>query len=197
MRKSRQEAAETRRRIVANAAREFNSGGIERTGLSKIMTATGLTHGGFYKHFSSKNQLLTEAVGQAIEKLLTSLEGSRSTVSLDKIAAAYLSKQHRDDFNSSCPLAAVGTELRLAESDTRQVTSKGIERFISIVAQRFPDLSPKEANAKAHAIVSAMVGAMMLSRIVADKKLSDRLLCDTREFVAKTSRLQFQLIARK
>ncbi len=190
MRKSRQEAAETRQRIVAIAAREFNRGGIEGTGLSEIMTAAGLTHGGFYKHFSSKNQLLTEALGQALEKSLASMEGQRGTRSLDGIAADYLSKDHRDDFDSSCPLASVGTELRFAESDTRQMTSKGIERFISIVAQRFPDLSPREANAKAHAIVSAMVGAMMLSRIVTDKKLSDRLLRDTREFVAKTRRLQ-------
>lgn len=186
MRKSKQEAAETRRRIVANAAREFNRTGIERTGLSEIMTAAGLTHGGFYKHFSSKNQLLAEAVGQGMEKLLTSLDGPRGTRSLDGIAAAYLSKDHRDHFDASCPLAAVGTELRFAEGDTRQVTSEGIERFISIVAQRFPDLPPREANAKAHAIVSAVVGAMMLSRIITDTKLSDRLLRDTREFVAKT-----------
>jgi TetR/AcrR family transcriptional repressor of nem operon len=186
MRRSRKEAAETRQRIVAIAAREFNRGGIEGTGLSEIMRAAGLTHGGFYKHFSSKNQLLTEAVGQAMEKLLGAMEGPRGTRSLDGIAADYLSKDHRDDFDSSCPLASVGTELRLAESDTRQVTSKGIERFISIVAQRFPGLPPREANAKAHAIVSAMVGAMMLSRIVTDTRLSDRLLRDTREFVAKT-----------
>jgi TetR/AcrR family transcriptional regulator, transcriptional repressor for nem operon len=185
MRKSRQEAAETRERIVAVAAREFNRGGIEGTGLSDIMTAAGLTHGGFYKHFSSKDQLLTEAVSQALERSQASMEGPRGARSLDGIAAAYLSKDHRDNFDSSCPVASVGTELRFAESDTRQVASKGIERFISIVAQRFPDLPPREANAKAHAIVSAMVGAMMLSRIVTDTKLSDRLLRDTREFIAK------------
>lgn len=186
MRKSRQEAAKTRRRIVANAAREFKKGGIERTGLSEIMAAASLTHGGFYKHFSSKSQLLAEAVGQALEKVLTSLEGPRGTRSLDGIAAAYLSQHQRDDFDSSCPLAALGTELRFAENDARRVTSKGIERFISIVAQRFPGLPPRDANAKAHAIVAAMVGAMMLSRIVTSKKLSARLLRDTREFVAKT-----------
>ncbi len=185
MRKSRQEAAETRQRIVAVAAREFNRGGIEGTGLSDIMKAAGLTHGGFYKHFSSKDQLLTEAIGQALEKSQASMEGTRVTRSLDEIAADYLSKEHRDGFDSSCPLSSLGTELRFAENDTRQVASKGIERFISIVAQSLPDLPPREANAKAHAIVSAMVGAMMLSRIVTDTKLSDRLLRDTREFVTK------------
>jgi TetR/AcrR family transcriptional repressor of nem operon len=184
MRKSRQEAAETRERIVSVASREFNRGGIEGTGLSDIMKAAGLTHGGFYKHFSSKDQLLTEAIGQALEKSVASMEGTRGTRSLDGIAADYLSKEHRDDFDSACPLSSLGTELRFAENDTRQVASKGIERFIAIVAQRFPDLPPKEANAKAHAIVSAMVGAMTLSRIVTDPKLSDRLLRDTREFVA-------------
>jgi TetR/AcrR family transcriptional repressor of nem operon len=185
MRKSRQEAAETRERIVGVAAREFNRGGIEGTGLSDIMKAAGLTHGGFYKHFSSKDQLLTEAVSQALERAQASMEGPRGARSLDGIAADYLSKDHRDDFDSSCPLASLGTELRFAESDTRQVASKGLERFISIVAQSFPDLQPREANAKAHAIVSAMVGAVMLSRVVNDTRLSDQLLRDTREFVTK------------
>src|SRR5260370_10489532 len=157
MRKSRQEAAETRERIVAVAAREFNRGGIEGTGLSDIMTAAGLTHGGFYKHFSSKDQLLTEAVGHALERVLASMEGPRGARSLDGITADYLSNDHRDNFDSSCPVASVGTELRFAESDTRQVASKGLERVISIVAQRFPDLPPREAIAKAPAIVSAMV----------------------------------------
>ena len=69
MRKSRQEAAETRERIVKVAAREFNESGIQSTGLTEIMAAAGLTHGGFYKHFSSKDQLVAEAVEAALERI--------------------------------------------------------------------------------------------------------------------------------
>jgi len=185
MRKSRQEAAETRERIVTVAAREFNEGGIESTGLADIMTAAGLTHGGFYKHFSSKDRLVAEAVERALEKSLLSMEGPKGGRSLEGIAADYLSKDHRDDFDSACPLSSLGTELRFADNGTRQVASEGIERFISVIEARFPGLPPKEAKAKAHAIVSAMVGAMMLSRIVTDPKLSDRLLRDTKDFVLK------------
>jgi TetR/AcrR family transcriptional regulator, transcriptional repressor for nem operon len=184
MRKSKQEAAETRRRIVSVAAREFNKSGIDRTGVADVMTAAGLTVGGFYKHFSSKDQLVAEALGGALQKSLDSVETKRGG-DLEAIAAGYLSRQHRDSLESSCPLPSVGSELRLAENDARQAISKGVERFISIIQACFPDLPPKEAKPKAHAILSAMVGAMVLSRIVTEPKLSDRLLRDTKEFVTQ------------
>ena len=184
MRKSKQEAAETRRRIVTFAAREFNKGGINSTGIADVMTAAGLTTGGFYKHFSSKDQLVAEALGAALQKSVDSVEAKRGG-DLNAIAAGYLSKRHRDSLESSCPLPSVGSELRLAENDARQAISKGIERFISIIQACFPDLPPKEAKAKAHAIVSAMVGAMVLSRIATDGKLSNRLLRDTKDFLTQ------------
>src|ERR1700746_252931 len=74
MRKSKQEAAETRRRIVSVAAREFNKSGIDRTGVADVMMAAGLTTGGFYKHFSSKDQLVAEALGGALQASLDSVE---------------------------------------------------------------------------------------------------------------------------
>ncbi len=186
MRKSRQEAADTRERIVNVAAREFNEGGIEGTGLADIMTAAGLTHGGFYKHFSSKDQLVAEAVEQALDRSLLSLEGFRGGRSLESIATEYLSKQHRDEFEEACPLASLGSELRFAEEETRDVASRGIERFISVIAARFPKLPPREAKTKARGVVAAMVGGMMLSRIVTDSKLSDRFLRDTKNLIVQS-----------
>lgn len=182
MRKSKQQAAETRKRIVTVAAREFNKSGIDRTGVVDVMTAAGLTIGGFYKHFSSKDQLIAEALGGALQKSLDSVETKRGG-DLEAIAAGYLSKLHRDSLESSCPLPSIGSELRLAEDDAREAISVGIERFISIIQACFPDLPPKEAQSKARAILSAMVGAMVLSRIVIDPKLSDRLLRDTKNFI--------------
>ena len=95
----------------------------------------------------------------------------------------FLSTKHRDSLESSCPLPSVGSELRLAENDARQAISQGIERFVSMIAACLPDVPPKEAKPKARAILSAMVGAMVLSRIVTDSKLSDRLLSDTKDFL--------------
>ena len=184
MPKSKQEAAETRRRIVDVAAREFNKSGIDRTGVADVMTAAGLTTGGFYKHFSSKDQLIAEALGGALQKSLDSVESKRGG-DLEAIVAGYLSTKHRDSLESSCPLPSVGSELRLAENDARQAISQGIERFVSMIAACFPDLPPKEAKPKARAILSAMVGAMVLSRIVTDSKLSDRLLSDTKDFLTR------------
>src|ERR1700746_1534051 len=112
MRKSKQEAAETRRRIVSVAAPEVKKSGIDRTGVADVMTAAGLTVGGFYKHFSSKDQLVAEALGGALQKSLDSVETKRGG-DLEAIAAAYLSEKHRDRLESSCPLPAVASELRL------------------------------------------------------------------------------------
>jgi TetR/AcrR family transcriptional regulator, transcriptional repressor for nem operon len=192
MRKSRKEAAETRERIVKMAAREFNESGIQATGLAEIMAAAGLTHGGFYKHFSSKDQLVGEAVEKSMEGIKASMEGPRANQSLGDTVGEYLSKRHRDDSEEACPLASLGSELRRAKNRTRRVASKAVEQIVSIIEAHLSGLSPKEARSLAHAIVAAMVGGMMLSRIVTDRKLSDSFLRDTRDYVlegtAKRSR---------
>jgi TetR/AcrR family transcriptional regulator, transcriptional repressor for nem operon len=183
MRKSRQEAAETRERIVKAAAREFNESGIQSTGLTEIMAAAGLTHGGFYKHFSSKDQLVAEAVEAALERIADSMQSPKANRSLEETVGEYLSKKHRDNSEEACPLASLGSELRHSGQDTRRLASKGVEQIITIIASHLSELPPKEAKARAHAIVAAMVGGMMLSRIVTDPKLSDSLLRDTKAFV--------------
>jgi TetR/AcrR family transcriptional repressor of nem operon len=192
MRKSRKEAAETRERIVKMAAREFNESGIQATGLAEIMAAAGLTHGGFYKHFSSKDQLVGEAVEKSMEGIKASMEGPRANRSLGDTVGEYLSKRHRDDSEEACPLASLGSELQRAENRTRRVASKAVEQIVSIIEAHLTGLSAKDGRSCAHAVVAAMVGGMMLSRIVTDRKLSDRFLRDTRDFVlegtAKRSR---------
>jgi TetR/AcrR family transcriptional repressor of nem operon len=187
MRKSRKEAAETRERIVKVAAREFNESGIQGTGLAEIMAAAGLTHGGFYKHFTSKDQLVAEAVEKGMGGIRASMEGPRANRSLDDTVGEYLSKRHRDDAEEACPLASLGSELRHAEDNARQVASNAVEQIVSIIEAHLSGLSPKEARSRAHAIVAAMVGGMMLSRIVKDRKLSDSFLRDTRDFVLQGS----------
>ena len=105
MRKSREEAAETRKRIVQAAAREFREKGIVATGLADLMKAAGLTHGGFYKHFASKDQLVAEATVAALDSIIEEL-AAQPTV--NSAVAAYLSTRHRDSPASGCPLAALG-----------------------------------------------------------------------------------------
>src|SRR5580693_7777229 len=110
MRKSREEAAQTRKRIVTAAAGEFRKNGIVASGLNDLMKAAGLTHGGFYKHFESKDQLVTEACMEAVDTAIRERLAAAASEEAGA-AAAYLSTGHRDNPASGCPLSAIGSEL--------------------------------------------------------------------------------------
>src|SRR6266851_2360933 len=170
MRKSREEAAETRERIVDTAAHEFGQHGIAETGLADVMAAVGLTHGGFYKHFESKGQLVAEAIEKSMNSQRLSLEKAKGDEALEAIVKTYVSSTHRDNTEEVCPVAALGSIVQL----------------ISLIESRLTYLSPKQAKSRAHAILAAMVGSVVLSRIVMSPKLSDSLLRDTREFILQT-----------
>src|SRR4029077_1838024 len=117
LRKSKEEAAETRRRIVAAAAGEFREHGIVAPGLADLMQAAGLTHGGFYKHFESKDQVVAEACAEAARVLREKLE---ATPSKGRVLGSYLSTRHRDDPAAGCPLAALGSELARSDEKTKE-----------------------------------------------------------------------------
>src|SRR6476646_6385709 len=106
MRKSREEAAQTRRRIVEAASCEFRKCGIVATGLNDLMRAAGLTHGGFYKHFESKDQLVAEACADAVEMTICERLAAAASEK-GGAAAAYFSVGHRDNPATGCPLSAI------------------------------------------------------------------------------------------
>src|SRR2546429_8179408 len=104
MRKSREEAAETRRHIVKTAATEFRRNGVKATGLAELMAAAGLTPGGFYRHFDSKEQLVAEACAEAIESIVSEIETwSLGKGGLETVLTNYLSEEHRDHPAEGCP----------------------------------------------------------------------------------------------
>lgn len=121
MRKSKAEAAETRRRIIEVAAREFRRDGIHGASLADVMSAAGLSHGGFYRHFGSKEELVAEALAAAMESILeragaaADLRGDKSGI--DAIVDAYLAIDHRDERSAGCPLAGLGSELARRRRD--------------------------------------------------------------------------------
>src|SRR5216684_5274277 len=106
MRKSREEAAATRERIVDAAAREFRQNGIAETGLNDLMQTAGLTHGGFFKHFESKDQVVGEAVKRSFEQcfadMVSSAEGKAPEAALSTLVTKYLSANHRDCIGEAC-----------------------------------------------------------------------------------------------
>lgn len=175
MRRSREEAIQTRQRIVATAACKFRKNGIVASGLNELMNESGLTRGGFYKHFESKDQLVAEAYAEATSALIEriSAEASRGPT---KAVAAYLSASHRDNPGAGCPLAAIGSELARCDRTTRDIATEGFRELVTVMSRQFDDLPPEKAKRRALAAVSTMIGALTMSRIVTDPKLSAAIL---------------------
>jgi TetR/AcrR family transcriptional repressor of nem operon len=172
MRKSREEAAQTRRRIVEAASREFRKNGIVATGLNDLMKAAGLTRGGFYKHFESKDQLVAEACAAAVDAAIASW-GMEAQPTINAAVAAYLSTHHRDDPASGCPLAAIGSELSRTDKKAREAATEGFTRLVAVLVGKS---KTQDARRRALAAVATMIGAVTMSRVVTDPGLSAEIL---------------------
>jgi TetR/AcrR family transcriptional regulator, transcriptional repressor for nem operon len=190
MKKSKLEAAETRRRIVRTAAAEFRRNGITGTGLSDLMAAAGLTHGGFYRHFGSKDQLVAEACAAGMQSVVETTEAAAAhrpaNSGLQAIAERYLSTDHRDDQSDGCPLAGLGSELARSDDSTRAAATAGFLKLVDVVARQYRRTKPDVAKARALVALSAMIGAVTMSRIVTDPKLSAAILQQTKKHLANT-----------
>ncbi|WP_218187159.1 TetR/AcrR family transcriptional regulator [Pseudomonas sp. URIL14HWK12:I6] len=164
------------------ASQVFKCNGINATGVSEIMAAAGLTHGGFYRHFESKEQLVAEACAVSMEELVGAAEiavdGGDETF-LQHIQD-FLSADYRDDRLGGCPLVAMGSELARADAETRRAASSGFEGLIELMAKRSRYKDPESAKADAIFTLSSMIGAVTMSRIVDDPELSDLILESTK-----------------
>jgi TetR/AcrR family transcriptional repressor of nem operon len=173
LRKSNKEAAETRRAIVTSAADHIRRAGIAEASLSDIMAGAGLTHGGFYKHFRNREQLIAEALvaaGGATAELLGEARAEKGrNAALDR----YLSPEHRDAATPTCPMAALASEAARAPGETRAAAAAVIEEMIKTLAE---DPSSEEACGEAMVDYATMIGAIALARIVSGTPLSDDIL---------------------
>jgi TetR/AcrR family transcriptional regulator, transcriptional repressor for nem operon len=189
MRKSKKEAEETRKRIVEMAADEFRQHGIATSSIADLMAAAGLTHGGFYRHFDSKEQLVAEATAAALDTILdtlaTAAAGKKGRNGLKAASAAYLSAEHRDNLRHGCPLAALGSELARSDKRVRDVATTGFSRMVEILVAHFDESRAAEAMKRAMATAAAMIGAVTMSRVLVDQKLSDSLLQAVKESIAR------------
>jgi TetR/AcrR family transcriptional regulator, transcriptional repressor for nem operon len=178
LRKSNKEAAETRRAIVKAAADHVRRTGIAEASLSDIMAAAGLTHGGFYKHFRNREQLVAEALvaagGAAAESLRAARAGKGPNAAFDR----YLSPEHRDAVTPTCPMAALGSEAARASGETRAAAAVVINEMIETLAE---DPSSKEARGEALVDYATLIGAITLARIVSGTPLSEEILKRTRK----------------
>jgi TetR/AcrR family transcriptional repressor of nem operon len=179
MRVSKAEAANNRERIIEVAARMFRELGFEGIGVADLMKSAGLTHGGFYGHFASKEDLMAQACERALNDSLEALKAlseSGGQKALNAIASAYLSPLHRDQPGAGCVLAALGAEAPRHGSAVRAAFTRGVQNAIDVLGRLMQAKSKRAKRQRAMAIYASMIGAIILCRAVDDPELSDELL---------------------
>ena len=172
---SRKEA--THERIVETAARAIRRGGYRGAGVADIMKEAGLTHGGFYAHFESREGMLAEAADRAGADTVAFLAGVAAAAppkqELDAMLRAYLSKEHVESVETGCAVAALGSEMPRQAPKVRRAATHRIKEMIDLVARQLPDWGRPGAHERALVTVATALGALILARAVDDPKLSD------------------------
>jgi TetR/AcrR family transcriptional repressor of nem operon len=180
MKVSREQVQEHRERILAAAARLFRERGFEGVSVAQVMQAAGLTHGAFYGHFDSKDALIREAVAYqppAGPRKRTEPESAA------EYADSYLTIRHRDNWGTGCPIASLGPEVARGSAEARAALTGSIRRQIDRFSAASPGATPAERRRAAIATWSAMIGALVLARVVDDEKLSEEILAATRKSI--------------
>lgn len=179
MKVSKERAAQNRERVVDTASKLFREHGYHGIGVADLMKAAGLTHGGFYAKFGSKEALLAEAAAKAIEVSMDDWDrvvAKQPGDPLRAVTEAYLSPLHRDQIGRGCALAALGPELSRLSDEVRDAVTDGVSKQIDKLAPIMPQADPQAQRQGALAAYAAMVGALMLARAVTDEKLSTEMM---------------------
>jgi TetR/AcrR family transcriptional repressor of nem operon len=191
LRLTKEKAEENRRLIVETASQMFRLHGLENVAVADVMKEAGFTHGGFYNHFKSKEELATEAVASAFDHAAKNLSedlasGNDPRKALNAVLADYLSPAHRDTSTGGCPAPAFPADAARSGKDVQAVFADGIESYLEIFAARM-DGDKREARQRAVALLSGIVGALVLSRAVkkSQPRLSDELLASARKQICK------------
>ena len=180
MRVSREKAARNREEMLVAAARLFRENGIDATGVDSITGAAGLTHGGLYSQFGSKQAIVAEALRFALARSRsrwrqTAADKSRREAFSD-IAGYYLSPEHRDAHGRGCLVAALGCEIARQPPSVRRVFTEELKGVLEFLSGLMPDDVSKRRREDAIAAFAGMVGAVILARAVDDEALSRRIL---------------------
>jgi len=175
----------TRDRIVRNAARKLRAEGLGGPGVASVMKASGLTVGGFYKHFRNKDELLAEAIAQGFaessEKIYSSLQNVPREDRWKELIRLYLSPQHCDYPDSGCPVAALAPEMARTKPGVRKRISGLIKDRMDRWVEFIPGRTAAEREQNFFVILSAMAGAVSVARILTDPADKQRLLASVRD----------------
>jgi TetR/AcrR family transcriptional repressor of nem operon len=179
MRVSRIQAKENRQNVINVASHLFREHGFDGIGLKDLMEGAGLTQGAFYKQFTSKDDLAAQASKRALEsasRRWSAAADANPQNPLGEVIAFYLSMEHRAERMDGCPVVALGSDAARQGADVKASFEAGIREYLEMVGNWVGEAGGEEPGRKAMAIVSTMVGALLLSRTVNDERLSKRFL---------------------
>jgi TetR/AcrR family transcriptional repressor of nem operon len=183
MRHSKDDKAASHERIVATAAARIRESGTQQPGVAEIMHAAGLTHGGFYKHFASRDALITEAVERALaENDATAHITADADDPLAAFADWYVATAHRDDPATGCGVAGLGADVWRVGGAAQDAYRAQVENYLAHLQTLLGGKDP-ETRRQATVTLSAMVGAVTIARALGPTRRSDELLRDVREAV--------------
>ena len=187
MRYSREHKLETHARIVKKASVRLREKGAHGIGVADLMKEAGLTHGGFYAHFDSREALVIEAFGYAMDRAADRWRKVVEQIPPDKrfstIVEGYLTPTHRDDPGNGCTVPTLGAEIARESPKTRRAFAAKLEQMIDMIADQIPGVSPKAARKQATAALATMMGTIVMSRIAGSGEFSDEVLSAGREAV--------------
>ncbi|MFD1561704.1 TetR/AcrR family transcriptional regulator [Paraburkholderia silviterrae] len=167
----------THQRILDIAAKRFREHGIDGISIADLMKEAGLTVGGFYKHFASREELVAAAFQHALEDI-ASWEGT-ITMSPRQAMRTYISEAHRDAVANGCPIAALANDVSRSTDETREIYTNRVRRIMEQISKALPTEDSASKRSEAALIVSACIGAITLSRAISDPKLSKQVLDGT------------------
>jgi TetR/AcrR family transcriptional repressor of nem operon len=187
MRYGPEHKGETHQKIVKDASRRVRAEGITGAAVSAVMRDAGLTHGGFYKHFGSKDELLLESVREAFREMGDRLaevgEQSPPGTGWKAIVKAYLSPEHCDHAELGCPLAALAPELARADNAMKAPILEEVIQYKSRMLPLMPGRRATDKERAFFAIFSTMIGAVSIARILPDEAARARVLASARDFL--------------
>jgi TetR/AcrR family transcriptional regulator, transcriptional repressor for nem operon len=187
MRYSREHKLETHARIVKKASVRLRERGAHGIGVADLMKEAGLTHGGFYAHFDSREALVIEAFAYAMERSTERwrklAEQTAPEKRLATIVESYLSPGHRDDPGHGCAVPTLGAEIARESLKTRKAFAAKLAQMIDVMAEQIPDVPRKAARKQAMAVLATMMGTLVLSRIAGNGEFSAEILGAGRDAV--------------
>ena len=185
MRYSKEHKQETHARIVRKASVRLREKGAHGIGVADLMKEAGLTHGGFYAHFDSREALVIEAFAHAMDRSVEQWRKIAAETTPEKrlstIIDSYVSTVHRDDPGRGCAVPTLGAEIARESAKTRKAFSAKLDQLIDVMADQIPDVPRKTARRQAMGTLATMMGTLVMSRVAGSGELSDEILAAGRE----------------